>query len=164
MFCSNCGAQNADGARFCSGCGCALQEPQQENPQPNAAQMPKAEPQGNTKRIKSPSISKAGMAIGIVAIILAGVTLGGGFLIPVLGILLGLLCVGLSILAIALGTIGMQKLNREYREIAMKNIVYRDEFNSAKSVSMVAIVCGVMGVLIGGFGMLCSIMVMSIFM
>ncbi len=36
MFCSNCGTKNADGARFCSGCGCALQSVPTQPTQPMA--------------------------------------------------------------------------------------------------------------------------------
>ncbi len=53
MFCSNCGHQNADGAKFCAGCGGQLttnalapqyNAPQYANPQPGYAQQGYAQP------------------------------------------------------------------------------------------------------------------------
>ena len=46
MFCPNCGTQNADGAKFCSGCGAPLgaQQPQQQYQQPQQPQQQYQQP------------------------------------------------------------------------------------------------------------------------
>ena len=72
-FCSNCGAQVADGAAFCDSCGARLetaQQPVRNNPV-YAAPAPK-------KR-------KTGLLIGLAALLVVGIVIGVLFLTGVLG-------------------------------------------------------------------------------
>lgn len=58
MFCSKCGANNADGAKFCIGCGASLSEPVQ--PTASVPSVTPVPPQNPKKK-------KTGLIIGIVA-------------------------------------------------------------------------------------------------
>lgn len=64
MFCPKCGAQNADGAKFCSGCGGPL--PATGASSTSAASSPVASPVlAKSRRLKKPIV------VGIVAVIIA---------------------------------------------------------------------------------------------
>ena len=64
MFCPKCGAQNADGAKFCSGCGGPL--PATGASSTSAASSPVASPVlAKSRRLKKPIV------VGIVAIVIA---------------------------------------------------------------------------------------------
>lgn len=64
MFCPKCGAQNADGAKFCSGCGRPL--PATGASSTSAASSPVASPVlAKSRRLKKPIV------VGIVAVVIA---------------------------------------------------------------------------------------------
>ena len=64
MFCPKCGAQNADGAKFCSGCGGPL--PATGASSTSAASSPVASPVlAKSRRLKKPIV------VGIVTVVIA---------------------------------------------------------------------------------------------
>ncbi|MCD8342241.1 MAG: zinc ribbon domain-containing protein [Clostridiales bacterium] len=149
MFCTNCGAQNPDEARFCSGCGCDLHPAQAAGAQPAKSEAPKSNGQEKKVEIKSPASAKTGMTLGIIAMVLAGVSMPICIFAPSICRISGPLSIILSVLAIVLSTRGLRQVNRNYREIAMQNIIYRDEYNRAKYTSYVGIICGIFAVFFG---------------
>ncbi len=84
MFCSQCGAQVKDGARFCVSCGSEIKVPVQEiqpvQPQPQQAVVAPKVPRAKGQSINKPIIAAA--AVVAIAIVL-GVSVGTG-LIPLL--------------------------------------------------------------------------------
>lgn len=93
MFCSKCGANNADGAAFCSTCGAQMKktpdtaapqpqlqpQPQfQHQPQPQFQHQPQPQPQPQPK--KHSSVGAIVLSIVLTAIIVAGLAVGAYFL------------------------------------------------------------------------------------
>lgn len=85
MFCSKCGANNADGAAFCSACGAQMKKtpdtaaPQpQLQPQPQFQHQPQPQPQPQPK--KHSSVGAIVLSIVLTAIIVAGLAVGAYFL------------------------------------------------------------------------------------
>lgn len=85
MYCPNCGKQNVDDAKFCTGCGAALA--------PKTAAETQAQKSYFADQTKEPEAPKAKSAVdhsdksstlGIVALIMA-------FLIPIVGLILGII-------------------------------------------------------------------------
>ncbi len=152
MFCTKCGAQNPDNACFCAGCGCALHPTQAQETQPAKVGASNFNGEGKQVKIKSPASAKTGMTLGILAAVLAGGTMGICIFAPMVGIVMGPLSIVLSVPAIALGAKSLKQIDRDYREIAMQNIVYRDEYNSAKYASYFGITGGIAGLVMGGAG------------
>ncbi|MCD7919088.1 MAG: zinc ribbon domain-containing protein [Clostridiales bacterium] len=149
MFCTNCGTQNPDEARFCSGCGCDLHPDWAARTQPAKGEAPRSNGQEKKVEIKSPASAKSGMTLGILAMVLAGVSMPICIFAPSICRMSGPLSIILSVLAIVLSAKGLNRVNRNYREIAMQNIVYRDEYNSAKYASYVGIICGIIAIFFG---------------
>ncbi|MCD8126765.1 MAG: zinc-ribbon domain-containing protein [Clostridiales bacterium] len=149
MFCTNCGTQNSDEARFCSGCGCALHPAQAAGTQPATGVAPMSNGQEKEAEIKSPASAKTGMALGIIALVLGTIASGIWFLAPIVGASSGIVSIILSIPAMVLSAKGLKRVNRDYREIAMQNIVYRDDYNNAKNVAIFGLVSGIMAILFG---------------
>ena len=97
MFCSKCGANNADGAAFCSACGAQMKkapdtaapqpqpqpQPQsQPQPQPQPQYQPQPQPQSQPQPQPKKHSSAGAIVLSIVltAIIVAGLAVGAYFL------------------------------------------------------------------------------------
>ncbi|MCD7918225.1 MAG: zinc ribbon domain-containing protein [Clostridiales bacterium] len=154
MFCTNCGTQNPDEARFCSGCGCALHPDQAAGTQPATGVAPMSNGQEKKVEIKSPASAKTGMTLGIIALILAAVSTTAWMLTPIIGARSGIVSIVLSIPAIVLSAKGPNQFERDYREIAMQNIVYRDEYNNGKNAITAGFSLG-MAAIMFGIGTVC---------
>lgn len=83
MFCTKCGANNPDGAAFCSGCGAPLKnatESATPKPQPKPQPQPKSQPQPQTIMPKKHSSAGAiVLSIVLTAIIVAALAVGAYF-------------------------------------------------------------------------------------
>lgn len=98
-FCSKCGAQNADGASFCTNCGAPMNVAQpQPQPQPQPQQTYYAQPQPvyyaepvAPKKEVNKGKKIASLILSIFSFILALTALGTSF-IPVYGLVSGLSC------------------------------------------------------------------------
>ncbi len=110
MFCRNCGAQNEDGARFCTSCGTSLVEtaaPVQSAPQQPVYQQP-VKPPAQGFAIASMVLGIIGLLIfpyilGTLGIIFGGVAKSKGNKngMATAGIVMGIIAVALWLVQIA---------------------------------------------------------------
>ena len=85
MFCPNCGAQNAPGARFCSGCGAPLgsaqrQQPQQQYRKPQFQRAARAAAGGAAKKAGGGLLKKLLTAVLVLGVGSAAVSMIGDVL------------------------------------------------------------------------------------
>ena len=94
MYCPNCGAQNAEGSKYCQSCGTALTgTAQTTETAPKPATAPQAQPV--TQATRTSGLAVASLVLGILS-----------FPLYFVGVILG-------VLAIIFGALAIGKTNRE---------------------------------------------------
>lgn len=135
MFCSKCGHQNDDSAAFCSGCGASLQAA----PAPVAVEEKTLTPQA---KVRSGAIlSLIGASVGVVACLLASISVGvdtlRGILLAINGVL-----IAVDVVIIAKNNLSVSKILSIVNLVGILALMlYSFAYNLSALVSLDGMVC-----------------------